>query len=264
MIRCLLIAIIVVLPLKAHAFDQRHTLWTEQLNAYVVMVRDGVASEVDYSAWKKDSTALNRYLEQLSSVSKQDYLRWSRDEQLAFLLNAYNAFAVSLVMKNYPVESIKDIGSWFSSVWRLKFFTLFGEEHSLDDIEHRMIRGQKRFAEPRIHFALVCASIGCPALLNEAYTAADLNRQLEDALVRFLSDRQRNRFNVVTGHLEVSAIFDWYGADFIGFRGVEQLSDFFRPYAAQLSGDDAGRKRIQQGTAPLSFLPYDWRLNDHR
>ncbi len=265
MTRCLLIWLFLVLcPLTAHAFDQRHALWTAQLQNYVVWVRDGVASEVDYTAWQKERGALNRYLQQLSSVTEQDYRCWTTDEQLAFLINAYNAFTVDLVLENYPVDSIKEIGFWFSSPWKKRFFMLLGEPRSLDDIEHRMIRGQRGFAEPRIHFALVCASVGCPALLDKAYVAVDLDRQLDNAVSRFLVDRGRNRFNVITGKLEVSSIFKWYGHDFIGFRGNETLEDFFRPYAPLLSGDDVGRKHISQGTAPLSFLPYDWRLNDHR
>ncbi|EAT17232.1 DUF547 domain-containing protein [Desulfuromonas acetoxidans] len=255
---------LVVFPLTSHAFDQHHTQWTDQLQKYVVWVRDGMASEVDYMAWQKDRGALTRYLQQVSAVPEREYQRWSRNEQLAFLINAYNAFTVELVLQNYPVDSIKEIGSWFSSPWKRRFFMLFGEECSLDDIEHRMIRGRYGFDEPRIHFALVCASVGCPALLDEAYIAIDLDRQLDEAVSRFLSDRQRNRFNVTTGRLEVSSLFDWYSRDFIGFRGGETLKDFFRPYAQRLSGDLVGQKQIGQGRVLLEFLPYDWNLNDHR
>ncbi|WP_321532737.1 DUF547 domain-containing protein [uncultured Desulfuromonas sp.] len=264
MTRCFLIALLLMFPLTSHAFDQSHAQWTDQLQKYVVWVHNGVASKVNYAAWKKDRGNLNRYLEQLSNVSKQEYQRWSRDQQLAFLINAYNAFTVALVLKNYPVDSIKEIGFWFRSPWKQRFFTLLGEDRSLDDIEHRMIRGRSGFDEPRIHFALVCASVGCPALPNEAFVAVDLDKKLDEAVSRFLSDRQRNRFNVTTGQLEVSSIFDWYGNDFIGFRGSKTLQDFFRPYAPQLSGDLVGQKRIREGTAPLSFLPYDWTLNDYR
>ena len=262
--RFLFLILFLLFPLICQAFDHQHSLWTDQLHRYVVWEEYGVASDVNYAAWKQDRQGLADYLEQISNVSAEQYRDWSRNQQLAFLINAYNAFTVDLVLRHYPVESIKDIGFWLGSPWRSKFFTLLGQHCSLDDIEHRMLRGDEGFGEPRIHFALVCASRGCPALPREAYISDDLESQFEEAIERFLADQGRNRFNVVTGHLEVSALFDWYGDDFIGFKGGKTLEDFFRPYADILSDDTAGKKRIQRAKAPLSFLPYDWRLNDRR
>ncbi|WP_245832136.1 DUF547 domain-containing protein [Solemya velesiana gill symbiont] len=179
----------------ALAFDHTHATWNKLLRTHVTWVSDGHASRVDYSGLQIERNDLANYLDDLSTVSRQEYNSWTKQQQLAFLVNAYNAFTVELLLTRYPdLESIKELGSLFSSPWKKRFLTLLGKKRSLDDIEHRMIREPGVFDEPRIHVAVVCASIGCPALHDEAFTAEQLDKQLEDSLVRFLSDRSRNRY----------------------------------------------------------------------
>ncbi len=249
---------------NALAFDHQHTQWNSLLGKHVHWTESGNASRVDYAGVKKEKTRFDTYLGSLSAVTRQEYDSWSKPQKLAFLINAYNAFTIDLVLTRYPdLESVKDLGSFLSTPWKKRFFTLLGEERNLDEIEHGMIRKRGRFDDPRIHFAVVCASIGCPALRNEAFTAEQLDSQLEDGLVRFLSDKSRNHYNSQSDKLEVSKIFDWYSEDFEqGHRGFESLEDFFANYANLLSDNQAGREKITRRKAAISYLNYDWRLND--
>lgn len=168
------------------------------------------------------------------------------------------------MLTRYPdIKSIKDIGSVFQSPWKKKFIPLFGQIRTLDDIEHGMIRAPGVFDDPRIHAAVVCASIGCPMLRAEAFTAEKLEMQLADGLRRFLSDPSRNRFNTGSGQLQVSKIFDWYSKDFEqGHQGFDSLKTTFARHAEQLANTPEDRERIRQGHYTLKFLDYDWRLND--
>lgn len=144
-----------------------------------------------------------------------------------------------------------------------KFFTLLGRQRHLDNVEHDMIRAPGVFDDPRIHVAVVCASIGCPAMRNEAYVGDRLDAQLDDSLRRFLSDRSRNRFNAESRTLEVSKIFDWYRKDFEkGHQGFQRVGDVFAKYADHLANAPAGRELIRTGKAPVTYLEYDWKLND--
>jgi hypothetical protein len=183
---------------------------------------------------------------------------------MAFLINAYNAFTVELILTRYPkLESIKDLGSVFQSPWKPKWVPLLGTKVSLDDIEHEMLRKRGAYDDPRVHFAVNCASIGCPALREEAFTAARLEPQLDEQARRFMADASRNRFNAERGRLEVSKIFDWFGEDFrLGHRGIGSLPDFLARYADQLSADASAREKIKGKQLEVAFLDYDWKLND--
>jgi len=197
-------------------------------------------------------------------VSVEQYRGWSDGQRLAFLINAYNAFTVELILTAYPdIQSIKDLGGFFQSPWKQRFFTLLGKERHLDDLEHGLIRAPGVFDEPRIHFAVNCASIGCPMLRNEAYTAGQLEGQLADAIARFLADGSRNRFDAATGTLWLSKIFDWYGDDFEqGHRGFDSLQSSLAVYADRLGQEsEQDRRRIRDGDYRVRFLDYDWRLN---
>jgi hypothetical protein len=243
----------------APAFDHQYSLWDRLLHQHVSWISKGTASQVDYAGLQKDRRMLNDYLQSLSAVSRSEFTGWSKPQQLAFLINAYNAFTVELILSKYPdLESIKDLGSFLSSPWKKEFFTLFGEPHHLDYIEHELIRALGVYNEPRIHFAVVCASIGCPALRDEAFTADKLNDQLEDSMRRFLGDRSRNRYDPNTGKLEVSKLFDWYGDDFGSLKSV------LARYAELLADDPEQQQRIRNGTVEIEYLDYDWRLNDNR
>jgi Protein of unknown function, DUF547 len=174
---------------------------------------------------------------------------------MAFLINAYNAFTVELILTKYPgLASIKDLGSMFSSPWKPKWIPLLGGKVSLDDIERGMLRERGRFDDPRVHFGVNCASIGCPPLREEAFVAERLDAQLDEQALRFMSDRTRNRFDAAARRLELSKIFDWYGDDFnLGHRGIASLPAFMSVcrYARRCTG----RPRTRARPAPRDQLP---------
>ena len=263
MIRLFLVSLLFSGSLLAQGFDHSHATWDALLKKYVVLVSGGNASQVRYAEFARDRAALKRYLDGLAGVGEAEFRAWSKPRQMAFLINAYNAFTVELILANYPVKSIKDIGSdLFNNRWKRKFFRLLGRDASLDQIEHGMLRKPGSYDEPRVHFAVSCASIGCPMLRGEAYTAAALEAQLEQQVVRFLSDRSRNRVSA-QGRLEVSSIFDWYSEDWSsGYRGIKSLEQYFAGYARLLSDDAAHQRLVAEGKAPISYLEYDWTLND--
>jgi len=263
----LLTSLLLACALPAHAaFDHRHADWDAQLKQQVVMAASGVSSTVRYAGFKAQRASLQAYLAALSAVTPQEYGGWTQPQQLAFLVNAYNAFTVELVLTRYPdLKSIKDLGGVFESPWKKKFFRLLGSERSLDDLEHGLIRARGAFDDPRIHVAVVCASIGCPMLRNEAFVADRLEAQLDDAMRRFLSDRQRNRFDPAAGTLAVSKIFDWYQKDFEqGHRGIDSLKTLFARYADRLADAPAAQAELRAGRYKLTHLDYDWALNDAR
>ncbi|MGH8630833.1 MAG: DUF547 domain-containing protein [Burkholderiales bacterium] len=243
------------------AFDHTHARWDALARKHVVWLPGGHASQVDYNGFMAERQALKHYLDELSSVTQSEYDAWGKPRKLAFLLNAYNAYTVELILTEYPdVKSIKDLGSLLTNPWKKRFFSLLGKPRHLDDIEHGMIRAPGVFDEPRIHMAANCASVGCPALRSEAYVAERLEAQLEDSVVRFLSDRSRNRFNAQTGRLEVSKIFDWYGKDFAAPAG--SVEAWLVRYTDRLADDPQTRQAIRDRGIRFGFLDYDWALND--
>ncbi len=248
------------------AFDHGHHAWNELLAKNVVLREGGRATQARYRGFAADRARLRAYLESLSRVTAAEYGAWTRPQQLAFLINAYNAFTVEKVLTRYPdLKSIRDFGSVFGNPWKDRFFVLLGKSQNLDGIEHETIRAPGVFEEPRIHFAVNCASAGCPALREEAYVADRLEAQLEDQTVRFLSDRSRNRYNGGTpgGALEVSRIFDWYAKDFSsGWKGIASLPRFFAQYADRLADRDEDRQAVRGGKLFIRYLDYDWALND--
>ena len=253
------------LPLVAlgQGFDASHREWDGLLKKHVVLVAGGKSSQVRYAAFAKDRAALKAYLDALSGVPAASFEAWPKAERMAFLINAYNAFTVELILAHCPVKSIKDIGGLLDNRWKRKFFNLLGKPATLDMIEHDMLRKPGAYDDPRVHFAVNCASVGCPMLREEAYTAGRLDAQLEEQTRRFLGDRSRNRF--ANGRLEVSEIFRWFKEDWTsGYRGVRSREEFFAKYADLLADDAAARKSIAEGKAPIAHLDYDWSLNDAR
>jgi len=246
-------------PAQAGDFD--HSDWGALLKEHVRVLDSGQASQVDYAGLSARRNELGAYLSELSAVSRDEFDSWPTDEQLAFLLNAYNSWTVELILTRYPdLDSIKDLGSFFQSPWKRSFITLFGEEVSLDDIEHEMIRGSGRYNDPRIHFAVNCASIGCPALRPEPYRGSGLQRQLDAAMSLFLKDRSRNRMDGRV--LKVSPIFKWYREDFEqGFRSIDSLEQFFADHAQDLQMTEEEKRSLLSGKIKIEFLEYDWNLN---
>jgi len=258
---------LLALPTPASAAERiDHAPWTRLLAEHVAWGPDGVNTTVDYRGFQGERKRLRDYLETLSAVTRAQFDRWPRPARTAFLVNAYNAFTVELILRHHPeIESIRDIGGLFGSPWKQRFFELLGAQRHLDEVEHEMLRGAPGFTEPRIHFAVNCASVGCPALRPEAYTGARLDTQLADQTRRFLRDRARNRFDPDTGKLIVSPLFQWYREDFeLGFRATATLAGFLGLYAEALGDTPAARQRIRAGDFELAFGEYDWSLNNRR
>lgn len=243
----------------AGSFD--HSNWDRLLESHVVLINEGRSTAVDYEGLAMQQDVLKRYLESLSAVKKNAFEQWTKSEQLAFLINAYNAWTVELVLSRYPdLTSIKDIGGFFSSPWTKAFIPLFDSTLTLDDIEHGLIRSAGQFNDPRIHFAVNCASIGCPALRPEAYTGDRLDTQLTEQAHLFMADDSRNRLQGDV--LEVSSLFKWYGEDFEkGWLGIHSLTEFFILHSSALGLTEGELDRLKTGKIEFKFLDYDWRLN---
>ena len=242
------------------SFDHQYAAWEVLLKKHVKWLPDNKQSRVNYKGFAADRADLKKQLDAFSAVPKADFDKFTRPQQMAFLVNAYNAFTIEHILSKYPnLKSIKDLGSIVSSAWKKKFFTLLGEERNLDWIEHEQLR--PLYSEPRIHVAVNCASIGCPALFPEAFTAARMDAMLDDGMARFMGDPTRNR--MASGKLEVSQIFKWFKEDFEkGNKGFAKLEDVFAKYADQLTDVPADREKLRAKTVAVSNLEYDWSLND--
>ncbi|MEO9274506.1 DUF547 domain-containing protein [Marinomonas sp. 5E14-1] len=242
-----------------NAFD--HTSWNDLLQQNVHLLNGGQASQVDYQGFAGDRASLKSYLDSLANVSQTKFDSWPKDDQLAFLINAYNAWTVEFILTKWPdLDSIKDLGSLFSSPWSKKIVTLLGEKRSLDNVEHTLIRGSDRYNDPRIHFVVNCASIGCPALANQAFQGNNLDSLLEAQTELFLADRSRNRLN--GDKVELSSIFKWYREDFEkGWKGYDSLEAFLVTYSESLALTTDAVAQLNAKNLDISFLDYDWDLN---
>jgi hypothetical protein len=227
---------------SSSAFDNTHGLYGKTLSLYV---KDGL---VDYRGLKSNPGDLRTYLESTSHVTRQEFDSWSKDEQLAFLINLYNARTLELIVKNYPVKSIKDIGSGGKGPWEEPVVELFGETITLNALENGIIR--KEYKEPRIHFALVCAAMGCPPLSVEPYVADKLDSQLEARTKNFLADPGKNSVDRKNKTIRLSPIFEWYAADFESGEG--SITGFLKKYYGGLT----------DGQYIIVYTDYDWSLND--
>ena len=236
-------------PASTEVID--HGDWTRLLQAYGVESEDGIV-RVDYGRFSDaDKQALKSYIEHLAATAVSSL---NRDEQMAFWINLYNALTVDLVLDHYPVGSILkiNISPGFFSVgpWGKKLAMVGGEELSLDDIEHRILRPIWR--DPRIHYAVNCASLGCPNLALEAYTAENVERLLEANAVAHVNHPRGARFE--NGELIVSSIYRWFVADFGG--GNAGVLKHLRQYA---------RGELAANIARNNFIggdEYDWSIND--
>ncbi len=231
----------------AAEFDQTHALFTGILAQYVKDAR------VNYAALKAHREALNRYLDRVAAVTKGDFKKWNEPQQIAFLSNAYNAYTLRLIIDHYPIKGIKDIGSLLYGPWDQPIVKLLGETTNLKTVEHKMLR--KDYAEPRIHFALVCAAKGCPPLRSEASVGVRLDEQLNDQAKQFLASPDKNRIAPTERVVYLSPIFKWYGSDFEKKSGsvLGALRRYWpeKPAAALAKGD-----------FKIRYTDYDWSLND--
>ena len=218
-----------------------HTLWTKLLKTYV-----NEKGLVDYARWRREPTQLRAYLTWLrKNVPTKDR---PRTERLAYWINLYNAFTIELILRNYPVKSIRDIRTQSAeSPWKIDFINLPTAKLSLDNVENDIIR--KHFLEPRIHFALVCAAVSCPPLRREAYLSNRLSVQLDDQARRFLQDPTKNRTK--SNQLRISELFKWFEKDFKQGGGV---LNYISKYV---------KSPLPVG-ATISYMTYDWGLNEQK
>lgn len=220
-----------------------HELWTELLQAHV-----SPEGNVDYPGFMADSAKLQQYLDTLSA-NHPDAETWKENERLAYWINAYNAFTVELILQHYPIASINDIKRWnipfLNTPWTIKFIEIGGKQYDLDAIEHKILR--KEFEEPRIHFAIVCASVSCPPLRREAYVSDSIDTQLNDQARQFINDPERNELNA--DNPQLSSIFNWFKGD---FTEGQTLIEYINNYAQQPINDDAD----------IDYKDYNWGLNE--
>lgn len=213
-----------------------HESWNLLLQKHVT--NKGV---VNYKSFKTEHKELRAYLQALNLFFKKSgFQKLSKEERLAFWINAYNAMTVDLILRNYPVKSIKDI----KSPWKQRRWRMDDKWYNLDEIEHQILR---KIEEPRIHFAIVCASYSCPKLLNKAYTALTIEDQLTHATKSFLKDSQMNTISKEA--LELSKIFQWFAKD---FKKNGTLIDFLNRYS---------EIKISK-KAKITYKDYNWALNE--
>ncbi len=228
-----------------------HAAWDALLKKYV-----DARGMVNYAAWKAsaaDTKALDAYLNELSAVSFSTAT--PAKAKLAFWINAYNAITVRGILREYPTTSIRTHTAkvFGYNIWKDLQIPIADQAYSLEQIEHEVLR---KMGEPRIHFAIVCASIGCPPLRNEAYTAAKLDEQLTDNAHKFFAQRGKFQFDAQKKTVSLSPILSWFAEDF-GDTQAKQLQRI----AAYLPGAEAQRL-AGSGVSSVSYLDYDWNLND--
>ena len=242
-----------------NAFD--HTAWDKLLRENITVINGGQVTQVDYDGFLDQRSELQEYLMNLSEIQKVDFDGWGEGTRLAFLINAYNAWTIELVLTRYPnLRSIRQIGLLPISAWRKDIVELFDTKYSLDEVEHGMIRAEGIYNEPRIHFAVNCAAIGCPALRPEAFVGEKLEEQLEESTKLFLADKTRNYSD--GGKLYISSVFDWYGEDFEkGWQGINSVAQFLYLYAEELRLDEEMKEKLFTNQLELHYLKYDWNLN---
>ncbi|PQB03522.1 DUF547 domain-containing protein [Aureitalea marina] len=213
-----------------------HDQWTALLQKHV-----DAAGWVNYTGFVEDRDALKIYLDLLQKTPPGDH--WSREDKLAYYINVYNAYTVELILQNYPLKSIKEI----NAPWNQKIVRLGEDELSLNDVEHEILR---KMDEPRIHFAINCASVSCPRLLNEAFTPNKLEAQL-DQLTREFLNSDKNQYEGKKAR--ISQIFKWFTKDF-QVDGKKNVIGFINPYL----------ETPLDPKTKIAYLEYDWNLNELR
>ncbi|WP_324616412.1 DUF547 domain-containing protein [Lusitaniella coriacea] len=216
---------------------------------------------VDYEGLQSNRQQLDKFVVAMSQVPSGTYEGWNEREKIAFLINAYNAFTLQSIIDQDPLKkSIREI----PGVWKIRKFSLAGQEKTLDNIEHQILR--EKFNEPRIHAALVCAAVSCPPLRTEPYTAAQLDFQLDEQVRIWLARPQGLQIEREREKVSISAIFDWFGEDWVPSYGVKEkfsgnerqratlnfISRYISPVEAQY---------LEEGNYELNYLDYDWSLN---
>ncbi len=232
--------------ISQQAMDQSHAAFSAVLKVYLKN------DKVDYAGLKKYPQALTAYLDTLAAVPESDFKKWNKNQQMAFLINLYNATTLKLIIDHYPLKSIKDIGSVLKGPWKQEVVRLFGKNETLDYVENDLLR--EKYKDPRIHFGVNCASIGCPSLRAEAFQGAKLDAQLDEQASAFLRDLSKNHLDKVNKTINLSSIFEWFKGDFTAKSGT--VEKFIAPY---LSDED--RKVIEKEKFSIRYNDYSWNLN---
>ena len=246
-----------------------YSSWAHSLAKYVA--EDGM---VNYGAWKNSRQDLDSFIGSFEKITSNDYQDMSRDDRLALWINAYNAFTVKLILDHYPIKrsgfnmypsnSIRQI----DGVWTKYRIKIAGRNVTLSDIENKILRTE--FKEPLIHFAINCASISCPKLSTEPYIGSKIHVQLKQSARRFVNDQSRNRFDLSRRRVELSSIFQWYKDDFVAvITGKKPLSGRSLSETSVLKlieglVDGGARKMLASNDFKISYLPYNWSLNERK
>lgn len=262
---------------EAGKFDRPQVFDHSHKNFDLLLKKHVINGWVDYQGILGEQVVFYEYLNYLAEVKSEVLNRWTREQKLAFWINSYNAFTIQAVIERYPITGRSLIGLFFpqnsilqiSGVWTRLKFTAGGQHLTLRQIEHDIIR--KMFDEARIHFAIVCASRSCPALRSEAYRADILEHQLDGQEALFINDPERGaRWDAAKRRLYISKIFKWFKADFkkrVSSNDVSAQSQiagnpllaFIQPYLTNQQMKDA---LVDGPKIRVSYLSYDWRLND--
>lgn len=226
-------------------------LYARLLKRHTRETRDLARTRVDY-AGLKSSAEWQRLIANLRSTDPAEL--GSREQRFAYWFNVYNILAIDLVVKGYPLESIRDLGSLFAPVWKREAGQVGGRAVTLHEIEHEILRP---LGDPRIHVAIVCASLSCPALLREPWTADRVDEQLDNALRGWMSDPRKGlATDVAAGSVRISKIFDWFEQDFEAAGGA-------LAFAARYAAPEQQAWLERYGPdARLTYFDYNWRLND--
>jgi len=226
-----------------------HEIWNSLLSEYVEAgyIGDTKMTAIDYEA-----VAADPRWDKLLSLLEKTQVPEGREERLAFRINVYNILAVKMILTEYPVETINELGIGETEVWDRKIGVVAGEEYSLNEVEHGIIR---KMDEPLIHGAIVCASVSCPDLRPEAFTAEDLSIQMKEQMKKWMANPKKGaRFDEENNRLYLTPIFDWFAEDFTG--GGQTIIDFARPYLPTEIGQKIGEETT------VVYLDYDWTLSD--
>jgi hypothetical protein len=229
---------------------------------------------VDYRRLKANREPLDQFASRLADLDPQTFAAWGSTDRMSLWINAYNGLTLIAILDNYPIQSSflaslrfpKNSIRQISGVWDRLEFEIMGRPATLDQIEHEILR--REFDDPRIHFALVCAAMGCPPLRNEPYLGDRLGDQLDDQVRQFLENSEKFRIDRSTNTVYLSKILDWYGED---FSTQSEDSTYFRDHGSEeravlrfiseyLSPED--RTYLRKGTYRLRYLEYDWSLNE--
>ena len=216
---------------------------------------------VDYVALQGDRADLDSYNASIALVGEDTFNQWSEDQQIAYLINAYNSLTLKSIIKDEPItKSIRNL----IGVWKINQHPLMQKKITLDAIEHAVLR--VNYDEPRIHMALVCAAISCPFLRTEAYRGDQLDEQLDDQVRIFLDREEAFKIDREKGEVQISAIFDWFGEDWVpqygtseGFAGSDNERAVLNFISNYVSEED--KAYLKAGDYKVTYAFYDWALN---